>query len=61
MSTTPHTKTTNAAAPPVTRLCTHTLTSLHYGKADLVEDLMGKKTFTEVMLCLLYTSPSPRD
>ena len=38
------------SAPPVTRLCTHTLTSLHYRDADLVEDLMGKKTFTEVML-----------
>lgn len=36
--------------PPVTRLCTHTLTSLHYRDADLVKDLMGKKTFTEVML-----------
>ncbi len=35
---------------PVTSLCTHTLTSLHYRDADLVEDLMGKKTFTEVML-----------
>ena len=35
---------------PVTRLCTHTLTSLHYRDADLVQDLMGKKTFTEVML-----------
>lgn len=40
----------SAAKPPVTRLCTHTLTSLHYREADLVEDLMGKKTFTEVML-----------
>ena len=35
---------------PVTSLCTHTLTRLHYRDADLVEDLMGKKTFTEVML-----------
>lgn len=35
---------------PVTGLCTHTLTSLHYRGADLVEDLMGKKGFTEVML-----------
>lgn len=35
---------------PSTSLCTHTLTSLHYGNANLVEDLMGKKTFTEVML-----------
>jgi len=35
---------------PVTGLCTHTLTSLHYRGANLVDDLMGKKTFTEVML-----------
>ena len=42
--------TASAARPPTTRLCTHTLTSLHYRDADLVEDLMGKKTFTEVML-----------
>jgi len=38
------------AAGPVTRLCTHTLTSLHYRDADLCEDLLGQKTFTEVML-----------
>ena len=38
------------AATPVTSLCSHTLTSLHYRDANLVEDLMGKKTFTEVML-----------
>jgi len=41
---------TSSSATPVTRLCTHTLTSLHYRDADLVEDLLGKKTFTEVML-----------
>lgn len=35
---------------PVTRLCSHTLTSLHYRDADLCEDLLGQKTFTEVML-----------
>ncbi len=34
---------------PTTRLCTHTLTSMNYRDADLVEDLLGKKTFTEVM------------
>ncbi|WP_462386368.1 citryl-CoA lyase [Acidovorax sp. Q11] len=39
-----------ASKTPVTRLCTHTLTSLHYRDANLVEDLMGHKTFTEVML-----------
>ena len=38
------------ATPPVTHLCTHTLTSLHYRDANLVDDLMGQKTFTEVML-----------
>ena len=41
---------TKPTAKPVTSLCTHTLTSLHYRNADLVQDLMGKKTFTEVML-----------
>ncbi|WP_174863893.1 citryl-CoA lyase [Comamonas jiangduensis] len=35
---------------PSTSLCTHTLTSLSYGNANLVEDLMGRTTFTEVML-----------
>ncbi len=35
---------------PITRLCSHTLTSLHYRDADLVDDLIGKKSFTEVML-----------
>lgn len=42
--------TSTTSKTPVTRLCTHTLTSLHYRDANLVEDLMGKKTFTEVML-----------
>ena len=50
------------STPPVTRLCTHTLTSLHYRDADLVEDLMGKKTFTEVMLMqILGRTPRPVD
>ena len=47
---------------PVTRLCTHTLTSLHYRDADLVEDLMGQKTFTEVMLMqIMGRTPRPVD
>ncbi|WP_354682962.1 citryl-CoA lyase [Cupriavidus necator] len=50
------------SAKPVTRLCTHTLTSLHYRDADLVEDLMGKTTFTEVMLMqILGRKPRPVD
>lgn len=44
------TATQASQATPTTSLCTHTLTSLHYRDANLVEDLMGKKTFTEVML-----------
>lgn len=48
--------------PPVTRLCSHTLTSLHYRDADLVEDLMGQQTFTEVMLMqVLGRAPRPVD
>lgn len=47
---------------PETRLCSHTLTSLHYRGADLVQDLMGRKTFTEVMLMqILGREPRPVD
>ncbi|SAI49968.1 citrate synthase [Bordetella ansorpii] len=35
---------------PETRLCAHHLTGMYYRDADLVEDLIGKKTFTEVMV-----------
>jgi citrate synthase len=34
---------------PVTRLCTHTLDALYVRDRNLVEDLMGKLTFTEMM------------
>lgn len=51
-----------SAKTPVTSLCTHTLTSLHYRDANLVEDLLGKKTFTEVMLMqILGRTPRPVD
>ena len=54
--------TNSSSKIPVTSLCTHTLTSLHYRDADLVEDLMGKKTFTEVMLMqILGRAPRPVD
>lgn len=47
---------------PTTSLCTHTLTSLTYGDFNLVDDLMGKKTFTEVMLMqILGRTPRPVD
>lgn len=52
----------NAKKTPTTSLCTHTLTSLTYGESNLVEDLMGKKTFTEVMLMqILGRTPRPVD
>lgn len=34
---------------PTTKLCTHTLTSMYYRDADLVDELLGKKGFVEVM------------
>lgn len=54
--------TSNKTDAPVTRLCTHTLTSLHYRDADLVQDLMGRRSFTEVMLMqILGRMPRPVD
>ncbi|MBV7481707.1 citryl-CoA lyase [Bordetella sp. BOR01] len=34
---------------PVTRLCAHHLEGMSYRDSDLVEDLIGKKTYAEVM------------
>lgn len=34
---------------PYTELCTHSLTSIHYRNDSLVDDILGQKTFTEVM------------
>ena len=60
MTTTPRPGATTHT--PTTSLCSHTLTSLHYRDANLVEDLMGKKTFTEVMLMqILGRTPRPVD
>jgi len=39
----------NQSAKPVTHLCAHHLTGMSYRDDDLVEDLIGKKTFSEVM------------
>lgn len=48
--------------PPETRLCSHTLTSLHYRDKNLVDELIGKRTFTEVMLMqILAREPRPVD
>lgn len=50
------------AKTPETRLCSHTLTSLHYRDRNLVDDLLGQRTFTEVMLMqILAREPRPVD
>ena len=51
-----------ASQIPETRLCSHTLTSLHYRDKNLVDDLLGKCSFTEVMLMqILARPPRPVD
>lgn len=53
---------TASSKVPETRLCSHTLTSLHYRDKNLVDDLLGKRTFTEVMLMqILAREPRPVD
>ena len=42
-------KTLEPDSTPYTELCTHSLTSIHYRNESLVDDILGKKTFTEVM------------
>lgn len=47
---------------PTTELCTHTLTSMNYRDKDLVEDLLGKRTFSEVMFMqIMGREPRPVD
>ena len=49
-------------AQPVTHLCAHDLTSMHYRDANLVEDLIGKRTFSEVMFMqIMNRAPRPVD
>jgi citrate synthase len=49
-------------ARPVTELCTHSLTDIYYRDANLVNDLLGKKTFTEVMFMQITgRTPSASD
>ncbi|UOD50722.1 citryl-CoA lyase [Orrella daihaiensis] len=47
---------------PVTELCTHTPTSMNYRDQDLVDDLLGKRSFTEVMFMqIMGREPRPVD
>jgi citrate synthase len=34
---------------PFTELCTHSNTTIHYRNSNLVDDILGKKSFTEVL------------
>ncbi|WP_433694604.1 citryl-CoA lyase [Herbaspirillum seropedicae] len=47
----------SAAPVPSSKLCSHNLTSLHYRDANLVDDLIGQKSFTEVMLMQILGRP----
>jgi citrate synthase len=47
---------------PVTRLCAHDLTSMHYRDANLVDDLIGQRSFSEVMFMqIMNREPRPVD
>ena len=50
------------AQPPVTGLCRHALDSIHYRDASLVDDLLGQRSFTEVMFMqIMGRAPRPVD
>jgi len=52
----------NRMNPPTTRLCAHHLSGMSYRDDDLVEDLIGKKTFSEVMFSqIMARAPRPVD
>ncbi len=47
---------------PYTELCTHSHTSIHYRDQSLVDDILGKKSFTQVMFSqILNREPSADD
>lgn len=47
---------------PYTELCTHSWTSIHYRDENLVEDILGKKSFTEVLFSqILKRDPTADD
>lgn len=47
---------------PTTRLCRHTETSIHYRDRDLVEEILGQRTFVDVMFEQVMGRPaSPVD
>src|SRR3546814_9864291 len=50
------------ANTPNTELCTHSLTGMSYRDKDLVNDLIGERTFTDVMFTqIMGRRPRPVD
>ncbi|MFW7341852.1 citryl-CoA lyase [Pollutimonas sp. H1-120] len=50
------------ANTPTTELCTHSLTGMSYRDKDLVNDLIGERTFTDVMFTqIMGRRPRPVD
>jgi citrate synthase len=47
---------------PYTELCTHSHTTIHYRNSNLVDDILGKKSFTEVLFSQITgRDASPHD
>lgn len=51
-----------ASQPPTTELCTHSLTGMSYRDRDLVNELIGERSFTDVMFTqIMGRRPRPVD
>lgn len=46
---------------PYTELCTHSLTSIHYRDANLAQDVLGQRSFTEVLFSQILGRPADAD
>ncbi len=46
------------STPPTTSLCRHTETSIHYRDRDLVEEILGQRTFVDVMFEQVMARPA---
>lgn len=46
---------------PYTELCTHSHTSIHYRNASLVDDILGKQTFTQVLFSQILNRQASDD
>lgn len=46
---------------PFTELCTHSNTTIHYRNANLVDDILGRKSFTEVLFSQITNREASQD